>query len=184
MHYTIVRPTISDSLELTKVHNQSWLETYPNDALGISREYIKDRVGNRLSEEGLKRRESAIQLSYESSSYFLRIAKDESGEIVGFIDGEIKDGHYWLDGLYTLTSTHGSGLGKELWESFLAWTHDSDVLLSVAAYNDRAIAFYKKIGFVKKAGTERLFGDTPIPIVDMLRTTTSNTLKNRSEDTL
>lgn len=51
----------------------------------------------------------------------------------------------------------------------LPWTNDEDVLLTVATYNDRARAFYKKLGFEDKAGTERNFADTPIPVIDMIR---------------
>lgn len=169
MQYTIEQPKIADALELAKVHNQSWLETYPNDEFGISRDYIENRVSSRLSEEGLKRRKSAIQLSYDTPTYFLRIARDKSGRIVGFIDGNLKDGEYWLDGLYTLGDTFGTGLGKLLWEAYLPWTDNNDVLLTVASYNERAKVFYKKLGFTEKAGTERTFDDTPIPVIDMIR---------------
>ena len=169
MHYTITQPEVSDALELTKLHNQSWIETYPNEELGISQEYIVDRVSNRLSTKGIERRETAIKLSSENLTYFLRIARDESGSIVGFIDGNLKDDGYWLDGLYTLKSTYGTGLGKLLWESYLLWTNNSNVSLTVASYNTRAMAFYTKLGFTKKAGNERKFGDTPIPVIDMIR---------------
>ena len=169
MHYTITQPRVSDALELTKLHNQSWIETYPNEELGISQEYIVDRVSNRLSTKGIERRETAIKSSSENSIYFLRIARNESGSIVGFIDGNLKNDGYWLDGLYTLKSTYGTGLGKILWESYLLWTNNNNVSLTVASYNTRAIAFYAKLGFTKKAGNERKFGDTPIPVIDMIR---------------
>jgi ribosomal protein S18 acetylase RimI-like enzyme len=169
MPYKILRPTISEALALTKLHNQSWIETYPNEEHGVSKEYIEKRVADRLSEEGIKRREDAIQKSYDDPTYFLRIAKDDTGRIVGFIDGHVKDNECWLDGLYTLKSTHGSGLGQLLWEAYLPWTNYNDVLLTVATYNDRARAFYRKLGFENKAGTERYFADTPIPVVDMVR---------------
>ena len=171
MAYKIEKPTASDSLALARVHNQSWIETYPNEEQGVSKQYIEERVANRLSEEGLKRREAAIQQSYDDPTYFLRIARDDSENIVGFIDGHLKDGEYWLDGLYTLKSTYGTGLGKLLWESYLPWTHGENILLTVATYNSRARAFYKKLGFEDKPDTERMFAETPIPVVDMLRVT-------------
>jgi len=168
MNYRIEQPTAVDALKLAKLHNQSWIETYPNDEYGISKSYIEERVANRLSEEGIKRRKAAIQQSYDDPTYFLRIAKNELGEIVGFIDGHLKEGEYWLDGLYTLMSTHGTGLGKLLWDTYLPWTNNKVVLLTVAIYNDRARAFYRKLGFEDRAGTERNFADTPIPVIDMV----------------
>ena len=169
MSYTIEIPKISDAIEIAKMHNQSWLDTYPKEELGIKRELIEERGKTRLSEEGLKRRKLAIKLAHKNSTYFLRIARDESGRIVGFIDGSNKNGQYWLDGLYTARSTYGTGLGKLLWESYLPWTHNNEILLTVATYNERAKSFYKKLGFIEKIGTERMFGDAPIPVIDMVR---------------
>ena len=169
MHYTIEQPKVSDALQLAKLHNQSWIETYPNEEFGISQEYIEDRVSHRLSAEGIKYRETAIKSSSEHSTYFLRIARDERGSIVGFVDGNLKDDGYWLDGLYTLKSTYGTGLGTLLWEAYLPWTHNKDITLTVAAYNQRAIAFYKKLGFTKVTGSEGTFADTPMPIINMIR---------------
>jgi RimJ/RimL family protein N-acetyltransferase len=169
MRYTIEQPKVSDALELTKLHNQSWIETYPNEEFGISQEYIEDRVSNRLSTEGIERREAAIKSSSKNATYFLRIARDEFGSIVGFIDGHLKDDGYWLDGLYTFRSTYGTGLGKLLWEAYLPWTDNKDITLTVASYNQRAVAFYTKLGFTKVSGSEGKFADTPMPIVNMVR---------------
>lgn len=172
MNYTIESPTTNDTLELATMHNQSWHETYPNEALGIDGAYIETQIAHRLSEKGLLRRESMILFSHDDPSYFLRIARDESGKIVGFIDGHFKDDEYSLDGLYTLKNTHGTGLGKQLWETFLLWAGDHDIQLTVTTYNERAKAFYKKAGFVEKPGTERTFGSTIIPVIDMDRVST------------
>ncbi len=169
MRYTIKQPQVSDALELAKMHNQSWIETYPNEEFGISKKYIEDRVSGRLSAEGIERRVAAIESSSSNGTYFLRTAHDESGRIVGFIDGNLKDDGYWLDGLYTLESTYGTGLGKLLWEAYLPWTKNNDITLTVATYNQRAIKFYEKLGFNKIIGSEGTFGDTPIPIINMIR---------------
>ncbi len=110
-----------------------------------------------------------IQKSHDDPAYFLRTARDETGALVGFIDGSIKDGTYWLDGLYTLEHTYGTGLGKQLWDAFLPWTEGHDITLSVASYNERAKKFYGKLGFVAIPGSERMFGETLLPVVDMVR---------------
>ena len=169
MHYTIEQPEVRDALELAKIHSQSWVETYPNEEFGISQKYIENRMSSILSTKGIERWEKAIKSSSEHSTYFLRIARDESGSIVGFIDGNLKEDGYWLDGLYTLKSTYGTGLGKLLWEAYLPWTHNKDITLTVASYNQRAIAFYEKLGFTKVIGSEGTFADTPMPIINMIR---------------
>ena len=168
MTYKIEQPIQADAKELAEVHNQSWLETYPNEELGITEDFIDNWTSGRLTEDGLKRREAAIQSSRDSSTYFLRVARNEAGKIVGFVDGRIKDGEWWLDGLYTLKNTHGTDLGKLLLGAYLTWAEGHDILLTVATYNERAKAFYRKIGFIEKPGTERTFGDTPIPVIDMV----------------
>lgn len=172
MHqYIISQPTKDDASALAAMHSQSWLDTYPNDNLGISIEYIKNRIADRVSDEGIKKRQAFIQESYDNPAYFLRIAKDYTGKIVGFIDGRLKDDHYELSGLYTIKETYGSGLGKSLWNVYLAWTGDEkDIILTVATYNERARAFYAKLGFQDMPGTNRYFDESIIPVVDMKRT--------------
>ncbi len=168
--YTIEVPETDDAIELATMHNQSWLDTYPNDEAGVSLEYIKERVAGRLTEKGLTRRREYIERTITDSTYFLRIAKNEAGKIVGFIDGFLKDDKYELAGLYTDKDTHGTGLGLKLWETYQEWVDSSKVIwLTVVAYNDRAISFYKKIGFKELPETKRFYGETHIPVVDMER---------------
>ena len=169
MSYAISIPTLDDTYELAVMLNQSWIETYPNEAAGVSLEYIKGRSDRRLGSNALEKRRSAIQQSYDDPDYFMRIAKDETGSIVGSIYGYKKDDTYELDGLYTLQRTHGTGLGLQLWTVFKDWVGDVTIDLSVVTYNARAKAFYTKLGFIDVAGSERLLGDSIIPVVDMVR---------------
>lgn len=167
--YIIEKPVLTDALELARMHNQSWYETYPDESQGITLEYIKELIEQRVSEKGIKARTRAIQLSYDKPTYFLRIARDESGKIVGFIDGHDLGDRYLLDGLYTLKETHGTGLGVQLWETFLSFTNGKAILLTVVSYNERAKSFYKKLGFEEMPNTTRAYNDTKIPIMDMVR---------------
>lgn len=165
--YTIEKPVLTDALELAHMHNQSWYETYPDESHGITPEYIKELIEWRVLEKGIKARTRAIQLSYDKPTYFLRIARDESGKIVGFIDGRDLGDGYSLDGLYTLKETHGTGLGVQLWETFLPFTNRKAISLTVASYNERAKSFYRKLGFKEVPGSERMYKDTRLPIIDM-----------------
>jgi GNAT superfamily N-acetyltransferase len=168
--FTIEIPMPDDALELQKMHNQSWLDTYPNRESGVSTEYIEKIIALRLSKEGLKRRIDSIQAAHDNPDYFLRIAKNESGKIVGMINGDFKDDTYMINGLYTKKETYGSGLGYLLWESYKSWADPlKSIELSVATYNSRARAFYTKLGFKDKPNTERYFRDTKIPIIGMVR---------------
>lgn len=165
--YTIEKPALADALELAHMHNQSWYETYPDESHGITPGYIKELIEWRISEKGIKARTRAIQLSYDKPTYFLRIARDQSGKIVGFIDGRDLGDRYSLDGLYTLKETYGTGLGMQLWEAFLPLTNRKTISLTVASYNERAKSFYRKLGFNEIPGSERMYKDTRLPIIDM-----------------
>ena len=43
----------------------------------------------------------------------------------------------------------GDGSGKRVFENFLKFNTNRDIVLSVRAANDRVISFYKKYGFIK-----------------------------------
>lgn len=168
--YTIHRPKIEEALELATMHNKSWVDTYPNDDAGVSLEYIKELISTRLSEESLDRRRSNIARSKDDTAYFLRIAKNKSGDIVGFIDGFFENDTYELAGLYTDKKTHGSGLAMQLWHSYKQWMNPAKtVWLTVATYNEKAKAFYRKVGFKELPHTKRLYKKTRIPVIDMER---------------
>lgn len=152
------------------MHNQSWLDTYPNEEAGISLEYIEEMIEGRLTEKGLNQRHGNIKRAKDDPHYFLRIARNKSGDIVGFIDGFFENDKYELAGFYTDKATHGSGLAMQLWESYRKWADPAKpIWLTVVVYNERARAFYRKIGFKNLVGTERLYPGTHIPVIDMER---------------
>src|SRR5438105_2472151 len=64
------------------VQHQTWLATYPNEELGITREAINARFVN-VSEETLKRRITNKRRINTDPDMHIWIAKDEQG-IVGF----------------------------------------------------------------------------------------------------
>lgn len=166
--YFVEQPTIDDAIEIINMHNKSWLDTYPNEEHGISREYIESMISNRLTPKGIDQRRDNIERSHNDPTYFLRIAKDSGGHIVGFIDGFLEDDKYELAGLYTDKQTHGSGLALILWNSYREWADPAKVIwLTVATYNDRARGFYKKNGFKELPETERLYGESRISVIDM-----------------
>jgi ribosomal protein S18 acetylase RimI-like enzyme len=62
----------------------------------------------------------------------------------------------------------GSGLGHQLMVSVDEWVGGAQTTLEVATYNERAIRFYQKHGFVEVKGTEYLYRDK-IPVFKMKR---------------
>jgi ribosomal protein S18 acetylase RimI-like enzyme len=168
--YNIVTPTVADAEGLATVSYQSWIDTYPNEELGISAEYVRNLRVHWISEDGIQRVRERIKRLDTDTDFFLRVAKDSEGSVVGFIDGVKGDDAYELQDLFTNESTHGSGLGTQLWENFRSWTDPKKpVQLSVVPYTERAPAFYKKVGFHEVPNSEGFYKDTIIPTIKMER---------------
>lgn len=169
--YTITTPEPEDIEGITQMHVQSWLDVYPNEEHGISREHVQESVKRFTNEDGYKKRLAYVQEAHTNPNYFFRIAKDKEGKIVGFIDVRRRDQENELAGLYLEKTAYGSGLAQQLTDQALDWLGDDgkDIRLTVATYNDRAQAFYRKLGFERVPGSEREKDKTGIPIVEMLR---------------
>lgn len=167
--YAIVQPAIEDAEELVSMHGQSWLDAYPSDEYGVSREFIQQAVDKRATKQGLEIRRGYINEGLSNPSYYLRIAKNSEGEIVGFIDGR-KEEKNELSGLYIAKSEYGTGLAQQLCDGIMEWFgKEEDIYLTVVTYNGRAQKFYRKNGFIVIPDTERLYKDTILPVVDMIR---------------
>jgi RimJ/RimL family protein N-acetyltransferase len=169
--YTIAIPELEDMEGIIEMHVQSWLDVYPNEEHGISREHVQESVKRFTNEDGHKKRQRYIEEAHTNPDYFFRIAKDMDGKIVGFIDVRRGDTENELGGLYLDKTAYGSGLAQQLADQALNWLGEDgkDIRLTVATYNDRAQTFYRKLGFELVPGSECEKDKTGIPIVEMLR---------------
>lgn len=169
--YRIVVPELEDIEGIIEMHVQSWLDVYPNEEQGISREHVQESVKRFTNEDGHIKRRKYIEEAHTNPDYFFRIAKDADGRIVGFIDVRRRSEENELGGLYLDKAAHGTGLAQQLADQAMSWLGDDgkNIRLTVATYNDRAQAFYRKLGFELVPGSERAKDNTGIPIVEMLR---------------
>jgi GNAT superfamily N-acetyltransferase len=70
------------------------------------------------------------------------------GEPVGWISAETEaDGRVEL-GMGIVDGFRGQGIGSALMEAAIAWAHPRTIILRVFPHNERAIALYRKFGFV------------------------------------
>lgn len=83
------------------------------------------------------------------------LVTDEAGDIVGFSSlKRVDSGTAELSGIVVLQSLVGRGLGTELFEkarAFAATEGYVRMVVKTEVINDRAIAFYKKLGFIETA---------------------------------
>jgi len=157
-----------DVLRLQEIIRACWLDTYPNEAAGITREDIAGRdffTGDNV--EALEYREERMRTMIEDSeNEHTWVVKNEKNEIVGFCRLHKSTGNEYakkvdpyaeIDKIFILKDSRGKGLGKKLMQEAEQWTKGLDIRLEVVAYNDDAINFYRKEGFVPLEKDESIF---------------------------
>jgi ribosomal protein S18 acetylase RimI-like enzyme len=143
---TIDIAKVEDALGTIEVQYKTWLETYPNEKVGITREDIEDRYKDALGGKKLEKRIKAIQEQSENER--ILVAKD-SEKVVAFCYLTSDDKKNQLQAIYILPEYQGKGIGTKIWERAREFFNkEMDVYVEVADYNEKAISFYKKLGFV------------------------------------
>ncbi|HBD24558.1 MAG: hypothetical protein A2566_03595 [Candidatus Zambryskibacteria bacterium RIFOXYD1_FULL_40_13] len=154
MDIKIVKPTIEDVRGTIEVQYKTWLATYPNKKAGITIDDIEYRYKDAFSPERLKKREEMI-VSQEPNEKYI-VAKD-GDRVVGMCYAVIHEDKNQLEAIYILPEYHGRGIGTKLWNAVLPFFDKTkDIYVEVADYNEKAIGFYKKLGFID---TGRRFSD-------------------------
>ena len=174
-----IRPAVPEDAEgISRVNVETWLATYPNDELGITAEllrlHLEGAAGEKAAERVARFRRgiAASSAAGASSGCFVALA---GGEVVGYTFPHIVGGRrHRVGALYVLPAFHGRGIGHLLLARNLAWHGGGqDVYLHVAAYNEHAIRFYERHGFVLTGAEGRdavaAIGDARIPELEMLR---------------
>ena len=142
----IVKPELKDALGTIEVQYKAWVATYPNEKLGITVEDIKERYKEAFTGERLAKREKLITATEPNEKYI--VAKD-GDRVVGMCYVIVKEDRNQLQAIYILPEYHGKGIGTKLWsEVFAFFDKNKDIYVEVADYNENAIGFYKKLGFV------------------------------------
>lgn len=163
-----IRLTIqSDVQAIFSVLLISWLDTYVNEDLGITRQFILESQLKYLSYEFY---ETDCKFEYykNTNDNLHVVAVDSKDIIVGFLHCRRSEDKQTLDGLYVLPEFKGTGLAYEFAERFNDWENNNmDTELGVCEYNTRAINFYKKLGF-EPNGVKYKIRDK-IPCIDMVK---------------
>jgi ribosomal protein S18 acetylase RimI-like enzyme len=136
---------------IAEVLYKTWLATYPNDDLGITKDDIEDVFKDSFTDEMLaKRAERIRQLPKNETSL---LAKDE-GRIVGLCNVIRHPDKNQLKAIYVLPEYQGKGIGTLLWaEAQKHFDAGKNTIVHVVTYNVNAIGFYKKLGF-KETGRD------------------------------
>lgn len=165
---TILLANPTDVPTMAEIRKQGWLSTYVNEEYEITREDI-------LSEDFDSAEKIKSWQEFMVKPFNHTLIADVDGKIVGFAIGRKDTDFNYIKAIYILDQYQGLGIGKMLVEKILAWLGtDKKIKLNVAVYNEKAIKFYEKFGFVKgklaettnddKLGTGKI-----IPELEMLK---------------
>jgi ribosomal protein S18 acetylase RimI-like enzyme len=141
----IQRPTKDDVIAIQDVFYKTWLATYPNEEAGVTVADIEEKYKNRFSKENIEKRMKAISEILDGRLFL--VAK-ENNLIVGVCSLRKEETYNELGAIYVLPDHQRKGIGIMFWEKAVEFFGDEkDIIVHVAIYNDKAIKFYKKIGF-------------------------------------
>ncbi len=129
---------------INELRYKTWLNTYPNEELGITVDDIHDRFKDISSEEAIEKGKEKLKQTADRQTL---VAK-ESNKVVGFCFCVKSEEKNQLQAIYILPEYQGKGIGKQLWEASSDFLDkEKDTFVEVAEYNSSAIKFYKSLGF-------------------------------------
>ncbi len=140
--FSLSEATSEHAEEIFRIQKKTWLATYPNKDIGVTKEMIEERFGD--AEGRVQKWRDKI----EGGKSKIWVAKAGT-EVVGFC-GVIEGAHEnRLASIYVDPAQQGVGIGSALIEQALHYLgRGKDILIDVVSYNESAIAFYIKHGFV------------------------------------
>lgn len=137
----------------------SWVELYPNEVYGITREDLL--AIDWFNKERLDKQRQEIVENLDGAHTF--VLKDDANKIVGFSIGLKFENYGEIEAMYVVPELQGKGLGKKLMDKALEWIGEQpSIILKVVSYNSHAIGFYKKFGF-KETGNKVIYEGTKLP---------------------
>jgi len=170
MDYLIRKPKPKDASAIQEVFYKTWLQTYPNEELGIKEKDIEDKLKDRFSEKSTNKFKEIIS-NLPDSHYFL--VAELNSKIIGVCRAIKREEVNQLQAIYVLPEYQNKGIGRGFWNEVLSFFNDDkDIIVHVATYNNQAVEFYKKLGFkdAKKRFTEERhkIGNAYIPEMEMI----------------
>lgn len=138
--------TVEDVEQIRHVLKTTWLATYPNEELGITKEDIEQRFNDSTPEarERLTKWKQNINTKPDQHEWVVK----SGDQVIGWCLAR-KGGENHIQTLYVLPEFQGKGVGGRLLTAALDWIgKGKGVSLNVASYNQKAIDFYKRYGFV------------------------------------
>ncbi len=171
MNIEIVDAESSDIYENWEIQKACWLDNFVNAEKGISREDILAWFDENTEDNKKKLSKRAEKVNKNIDEHLWE-AKDEE-KVVGFAAAKRGERNE-IEAMFILPEYQGQGIGGKLMKRALKWIGNQEkIYLNVVAYNNNAIGFYKKFGFVETnkkvdSGVEFSSGTT-LPSMEMVK---------------
>ena len=164
----IVEPTPYDVESYRRMQAREWVNTYENDAAGVTREWLEQVTNEWLTPEFLDKSRDRVARILEQPDAYLYVAK-VGEESVGMVSATTFEGNQRLEALYVDEAYHGTGTAQSLMDTAMAhFDLSRPVELETIVYNERAQRFYRKYGFEIVPGSEHMFKEI-MPSIKMTR---------------
>ena len=142
--YNLQTATPNDIDGIVEAERQSWVMTYPNEAEGVATSDVENRFRD------LSGRTKAIQEEMAKENHRYTVVKVE-GKVIGYAHVLREHPSNEVVEMYVLADYQNQHIGRRLMEEALRWLgSEKPVELEVVTYNTRAMAFYRKFGFVEE----------------------------------
>lgn len=166
--FTIEPPTLGDEVAIGPMHVRAWKETYITAESGLTEELVEELIGHVATDTDFRKNTFKEALAHPDKVLY-RVIKNAAGAIVGFFHCSKHETYNEIEGIYLLDEAKERGIGGKLMEEFLAWADkDKPCQHKVFAFNDKAIGFYAKYGFVKTDAPAELYKNK-LPMIEMVR---------------
>jgi ribosomal protein S18 acetylase RimI-like enzyme len=169
--FSILPAGEKDVKGIGQAHLASWLQTYPNEELGIDKPWILKEVGFLIEKQGNDFRLKTVREARKPVSNTLyMVVKNKKGHVCGFMHITRGEKKATFDAIYLTKEVQGTGIADELMRLCLEFVQGLPITLEVADYNARAIRYYERHGFSKnpRSKAPKMFHDK-IPIITMKR---------------
>lgn len=134
--------TIQDAKVICEIQRETWISTYQSEKENISKSDLEEYTKTWISIPNIEYFKTLIKK--EDQTW---LVAEFNNRVVGHIRIIHKKTHDEIDMFYILPNYQNSGIGKKL----LAMAIDgnkNDILVDVIDFNEKAISFYEKYGFI------------------------------------
>ncbi len=103
--------------------------------------------------------EKAVEDEFENIYGAMVVYSDDDNKVIGYIIGSIDEDNAYIERIAVKEQYRKNGVAREMIDFFIESAEGTCLSLDVREANEGAIAFYKKMGFEKKAVRKNMYNN-------------------------